>query len=121
MLHQAAISLFVNFVSFCSRRIGIGRIAGAGCRSDLGTEANEDFGQASTGPLRARAVPAFLPSSWRLSAGACSLTVYFARGDRGHLQTNRLTIFFRDVRCVPWLEAPLIPRLNRRSFLDLSV
>jgi len=54
--------------------LAAGRIAGEWCRSDLGTEAhegNEDFGFASTGPLRPRAIPAFLPSSCRLSGGSC--------------------------------------------------
>ncbi len=48
-------------------------MAGAWCRSDLGTEANEgneDFGAASTEQLHPGAVPAFLPCLSRLSGGS---------------------------------------------------
>ncbi len=54
--------------------LAAGPVAGACCRSDLGTEANEaneDFGEASTGPLRPRVIPAFLASSCRLSWRPC--------------------------------------------------
>ncbi len=87
-------------------------MAGAWCRSDLGTEANKEneyFGEVSTRPLRPGGIPAFLPSSCRLSGAPVR-------------QRNRFRQYAQSEECpycAPFSSAPPRPLPNGRHSIEV--